>query len=523
MGLDGPPAAPVSPRPGGAAHPGGVPPGSYPPTNSAGGGGGNRIVWLTAAAVVAAMVLVGAAVVAVTRSPDDSATAVTSSETTTEDGSTGSTDGGDEPSTTTETTAGNGTTSTLGEVGDLAGTTVTIAGIESGDANIAGIEAAFDALREETGIDVLYTPYGLTSDLDVEIAGGNPPDIATFAQPIVLADYARSGDLVPMPTDVAADVSLVWNGEWTGLANVDGVQYGVPTKSDPKSLVWYQPARFDELGYTVPRSWDELTALTEQAAAPNGNTPWCVGIESSVATGWVFTDWVEDVLLRRHGPDVYDRWTTGELRFTEPEVVDSFQEVLDLWSVPGAVHAGSGSIVTTGWQDNADPLVEGACLMHRQGVFYSALFPGGTPIADGSAEAVDVFYLPSVDENRPLVTAGAWAAAFADRPEVWTVMRYLGSADYANNRQAAQAEFAGTDGHSGFLTAVNGVDRNLFSALDNSALDILAIAGPVRYDASDAMPAVIGSDVFWTASTDFVAGQITASEAAAEIDGAWPR
>ena len=317
-------------------------------------------------------------------------------------------------------------------------------------------------------------------------------------------------------------MSLVWSGAWTSLANVDGVQYGVPTKSDPKSLVWYQPARFDELGYSPPRSWDELVALTEEAAA-DGNTPWCVGIESGSATGWVFTDWVEDVMLRRHGPEVYDRWTTGELRFTEPEVVDAFQEVLDLWSIPGAVHADAGSIAATGWNDNAAPLVDGDCLMHRQGAFYSAIFPEGTPIADGSPGAVDVFYLPSVDENRPLVTAGAWAAAFDDRPEVWTVMRYLGSPEYANNRQAAQAAEVGPGGHANFLTAVNGVDRNLFSAIDNSILDILAIAGPIRYDASDAMPDVIGGDVFWAASTDFVSGQLTASEAAAEIDAAWPR
>jgi len=75
---------------------------------------------------------------------------------------------------------------------------------------------------------------------------------------------------------------------------------------------------------------------------------------------------------------------------------------------------------------------------------------------------------------------------------------------------------------TGFLTAVDGIDRNLFSPLENSMLDIVTVAGPVRYDASDAMPPQVGADSFWSAGTAFVAGDITAPEAAAAIDASWP-
>ena len=57
--------------------------------------------------------------------------------------------------------------------------------------------------------------------------------------------------------------------------------------------------------------------------------------------------------------------------------------------------------------------------MHRQASFFSGSISEGTPFADGSVDAVDVFYLPSEDDNRPILGAGSWAAASADRPEVW--------------------------------------------------------------------------------------------------------
>jgi len=36
-------------------------------------------------------------------------------------------------------------------------------------------------------------------------------------------------------------------------------------------------------GYKVRKTWDELMALTEQIAE-DGDTPWCIGIESGAAT-----------------------------------------------------------------------------------------------------------------------------------------------------------------------------------------------------------------------------------------------
>ena len=75
----------------------------------------------------------------------------------------------------------------------------------------------------------------------------------------------------------------------------------------PQVIVWYKPAVFEAGGYDIPQTWDELKALTDTMIA-DGNTPWCVGIESGQATGWTFTDWTEDLMLRYHGGEAYDQW-----------------------------------------------------------------------------------------------------------------------------------------------------------------------------------------------------------------------
>jgi alpha-glucoside transport system substrate-binding protein len=165
-----------------------------------------------------------------------------------------------------------------------------------------------------------------------------------------------------------------WSEAGPIFGNVDGTQYGVPVKTDLKSLVWYQPARFEAAGYEVPETFDEFTALVDQMDRRR-RKPLCVGIESGQATGWTYTDWVEDMVLRQHGPDVYDQWVSNEIPFNDPQIVESMQTVLDLWSEDN-VFASGGSIAATAFQDNGSR--SSTALLHApSGVVLRGLLPGG--------------------------------------------------------------------------------------------------------------------------------------------------
>lgn len=420
----------------------------------------------------------------------------------------------------TDTTAAPATTEAPA---DLAGTRVTVFGPEETEAEAGALQTALDALGAQTGIEIIYTGARDAADqINAQIAGGNPPDVFVFPQPGKLADFARQGALLPLPADVEAVMNDNHIEAWTSFGNVDGTQFGIPTKADLKSLVWYQPAKFATAGYDVPTTWDDLKALTNTMIA-DGNTPWCVGIESGPATGWAFTDWVEDLTLRFEGADFYDQWVAHEVPFSDERVVNIFNEVRDLWETDGAVFAAGGSISSTAFAANAEPLVEGRCFMHRQASFFSSFFPEGTPAADGSEGAIDVFYFPSVKGDKPVLGAGTLVGAFADRPEVWEVMKYFASAEYADARQQAQAiAQGGGSSLSGFLSPAVTANLDNYQPLEQSFLEILSTAEVVRFDGSDLMPTAVGAGSFWTEGTSFINGQLTAEEAAAAIDATWP-
>jgi alpha-glucoside transport system substrate-binding protein len=399
---------------------------------------------------------------------------------------------------------------------------VTVFGVEDSENEAGAMQDALTEFGEANGIEITYVGRrDFEQQINAQVLGGNPPDIGAFPQPGKLKQFATDGDLIPVPDDVVASVSEGWADSYLAFSNVDGTQYGVPFKSDLKSLVWYVPSAWEEAGYTVPETLTDFRALVDEMIA-NGDTPFCVGIESGPATGWPFTDWVEELVLRDQGIDYYNQWVAHEVPFNDQPVVDTFNEVAGpdgFWTKDGAVFASGGSIAATAFGDNGTPLVEGQCMMHRQASFYAAFFPEGTEFGDGPGQ-VNTFYFPA-DEGHPVLVGGINAGAFRDAPEVWQVMEYLGSAEFANARQAAQVERVG-GGSSGFLTGNSNADPSGWSEQEQGFLEQLATADPAAFDASDDMPAEVGSGAFWTEGTSFVNGDVDAQGATDNIESSWP-
>ncbi len=398
-------------------------------------------------------------------------------------------------------------------------TEILVTGPERSEEQAGALQEVLGAWGEANGVEVTYLGSAdWEAEINTQVEGGNPPDISIFPQPGKLADFARAGYVVPV-----ADFALAendWSDAWNVFGVVDGVTYGVPVKSDMKSLVWYKPATFAEAGYEVPTTFaDFLTLVDTMANDGSGTKPLCVGIESGQATGWTYTDWVEEMVLRQHGAEVYDGWVSHEIPFSDPRIMESMQAVVDLWTEDN-VYAASGTIAATAFGDNGIPLVEGDCYMHRQASFFSGFIPEGTVFGP---EGVDVFYFPDINGDAPVLGAGTLAAAFNADPNVHALLGYMSSAEYAEARQQAQQALkGGSPALSGFLSAAQGQDLSVYEPLEQSILNALASAGIVRFDASDLMPADVGAGTFWTEGTSLVNGDITVEEAAAAIDASWP-
>ena len=374
-----------------------------------------------------------------------------------------------------------------------------------------GLLDSFAAFEEETGIDVQYQgDRSFEEQIGVRVDGGDPPDIAFFPQPGKIADFAP--DLVPLTDDVLATVEENFDAGWTDLVTVDGDIMAIPAKADLKSLVWYSPTAFAEAGYEVPESMEDLLAMADQMVA-DGNTPFCIGIGSDAATGWPMTDWIEDFMLRLEGPEVYDQWWQHEIPFDDPAVVGVAQFVVDLWSTPGYVFGGMQNIAATPFAEAGLPLLDGDCMMHRQGNFYAANWPDGTTL--GEDGDVNAFYLPTFadqDFGRVTLSGGIYAAAFSDRPEVLETMQFIASTGYSDARAPV----------GGFLSPNRNTDTGLYpTEIEQNFASILADADPVRFDASDLMPGAVGAGTFWSAAVDMTTGA-SVEQALGEVEASFP-
>jgi alpha-glucoside transport system substrate-binding protein len=279
-----------------------------------------------------------------------------------------------------------------------------------------------------------------------------------------------------------------------------------------KSLVWYPKQAFEAKGYEVPTTWEELIALSDQIVA-DGGVPWCIGIESEDATGWVGTDWIEDILLRTAPPETYDAWVRHDLLFDSPEIRRAFEIMGQIWLNDAYVYGGTANILTEDFFDSPLHLFDDppGCYLHRQATFALTFFPADARFG----RDYDFFYLPPIDPEfgKPVLGAGTVLAMVNDRPEVREVMRYLTTAELT---QALVK-------HGGFLTPHRETPIEWFpSTRDLRFFQILLGADTYRFDGSDLMPEQVGLGSFYRGITDWIKGA-DLDRVLKEIDNSWPQ
>ena len=287
--------------------------------------------------------------------------------------------------------------------------------------------------------------------------------------------------------------------------------YGIFYRVSVKSLVWYSPDNFEDNGYEIPQTMEELVSLTEKMAS-DGNTPWCIGLGSGGATGWPATDWMEDIMLRTHSPDVYDMWVSNEMPFNDPRVIEAMDVFGSFALNDKYVSGGTKAVATTDFRDSPKGLFTSPpkCMMHRQASFIPAFFPEGTK----AGEDVDFFYFPafaSKDLGRPVLGAGTVLTATNNKPATTEFMKFL-------MHPEAHERFMGK---GGFLTPHTGVDKGKYASDSFRGLhDILTGATTFRFDGSDLMPGAVGAGSFWTGMVDYVNGK-SAKDVADAIQASW--
>lgn len=402
--------------------------------------------------------------------------------------------------------------------GEYAGTVVSMTGPFTDEDEVKFNTAVAD-FETWTGIDIQYTgSKEFEAVIRAAVEGGAPPDIVDFPQPGLLRQFVDDGYVVDVSTFMNEEwLTSNYAQSWQDMANMGDITAGVWNRYNGKSLVWYPIQAFEEAGYEVPTTWDELIALSDQIVA-DGSNPWCIGIESGAATGWAATDWMEEIMLRTTSLENYDAWSfpadaESRLSFTDPVVVAAAERLASVWFAEDYVYGGREAIAGTSFGDSPTPMFDSppGCYMHKQGNFITSFFPEGTV----AGEDYSFFYLPGIDEEygSPFLVAGDIYSMFNDRPEVRAAL------DFFSRGESVRGWLAS----GGALSPHNDTDLEWYgSDLERGIAELASNATAVRFDGSDLMPGVVGAGSFWKGMTDWVSGTLDLETALAEIDAAWP-
>lgn len=437
-----------------------------------------------------------------------------------DDGEGGGTETETGGATETEATGGEtgGETGGATEATDLGGAQVSIFGAPTsieGDAINQVIEEHFN---QPYNADAFYEGSdSFETQIKIRIDGGNPPDLALYPQPGSIIEQAEAGNAIALE-DLGFDIAELEDrfGEYLmSLGEYEGKHYGIPTNANYKSLVWHNAPVFEAEGYEAPETWEDMMALSQQMA-DDGYTPWVVGTGSDDATGWPATDFLEDIVLRSQGTEVYDQWVNHEIPFDDPAIVAAGERFGEILFTEGWLVGGDASNVPSiDFRDAPAAIIgeEPDGLLMRQASFITNFFP------EGSEYGTDygVFPFPTIDGNDGALIAGEFAVVFNDRPEVRQFIDVFTGAE----AQCAQGSIEGVSRISPNTNTTADCYENEIVATSAESIINALNEGTARFDASDLMPSEVGSGTFWTAMNEWMRGK-DLEQALADVEASWP-
>jgi alpha-glucoside transport system substrate-binding protein len=456
-----------------------------------------------------------------------------------DDGDSTATTAADAGGGSTETTAADagGTETTAADAGDAGAMAAefTLFGAPGGDEGKA-IEGFLDAYNAETGSNIVYTgSEDFEAQLRIRVEGGDPPAVAFTPQPASVCAFANDGHLVSMEdmgfdiAEMEANHSKFWMD--LGLCD-DGMHYGIPWFPNYKSIIFYHEPTFTANGYEIPETWDAMMSLSQQIV-DDGLNPWCFGFESGGATGWPGTDWLEDILVRQSGGEVYADWFNHDIPFNDASVVSAFDKFGELFFAEGFVLGGAGNVAGVAFGDAPGPLFndpDPGCLMLKQGSFITNFFADTANYDEGEESEIKTFPFPTIDGNTGAMGGGDTIMVFDAAPANVEAVKAWPTTDWQCTLASASgggvAKYGG-HGVEGIERLPGHKDANLdcyetdqAKAFAGAVTEALA-ANSFVFDASDLMPPEVGQGSFWEGMINWSTGT-AAQEVADTVEASWP-
>jgi ABC-type glycerol-3-phosphate transport system substrate-binding protein len=402
------------------------------------------------------------------------------------------------------TTSGGATTT----ASDVRGS-VSVIGIWTGDEQ-RSFQAVIDKFNEQyPDVTVRYTSAGdnLPTVVGTAVEGGNPPDIATIAQPGLIREFQRKGALRPM--DYATDtVSANYAPDFVDLGTIDGRLYSFVYKGANKSTVWFNVQAARNAGVADPATWDEFLSNARTFEA-SGVPAYSIG----GADGWTLTDLFENIYLREAGPTKYDQLAEHRIPWTDPSVRAALRTMAQVLGDRANIVGGTQGALQTEFPASVEAVftdpARGAQVI--EGDFVPGVVAESTRLRAGTGFGVYPF--PNIGATEDAVVGGGDSiTTFRDTPAIRAFVEFLASTDGAST----WAE------RGGFSSPNRTVSPDVYpDEITRTVATAIANARTFRFDMSDLAPAAFGGTPGqgeWKILQDFLADPSDINGTAAALE-----
>ena len=354
-----------------------------------------------------------------------------------------------------------------------------------------------DLIAEELGIKIKYNAISDPETFIIE----NPDSkgsIAIIPNPQGVVNLAERKLIFNLENIVVDNdsISNLYSNHLTSIVSHEGSLYAGWTRLFPNSLIWYDISKIKKYENIKFENFNNLILETKKIA-DNGESPWCANSESSASTGWIQTNWLEDVILSKYGPEIYDRWSKLEIKASNVKIYNSMKVVGDFIFYQNLIQGGDRGIIDKEFRNLPKVLLndENSCFLTWSGHYFRYY------IDEDYKYGVDfgVSNFPPINYKNTIVGIGDSVVLLKNDNLSQTIISKMLSSDFGKK----WASYENTE----YISAnKNFNDKNINNELTKYEFEVVHKAlndDLFRYDASEIMPRPIGSNLLWKFFREF--------------------
>ncbi len=354
-------------------------------------------------------------------------------------------------------------------------------------------------IENSTGLKIKYEIY---SDIETHLADNQNTDIdiAIIPNPQGVINLGERSVVKSINNIISTDtLNNYYSKHLQSITTSENSikNYGAFFRLFPNSMIWYNVDKYNDIGSPEFQSYDEILEFTLNYSKKNKNL-WCLDIESGASTGWIATNWLEDIILSEYGPELYDEWSNQNILSSEKKILNSISSIGKLLFIDNAVYGTNKRVVRKEFRNNFKNLLseDVDCVFSWAGHYASFYMPKDKTFGID----YNFFKFPSTtNSNTSIVGIGDILTVLNHSDPTVKVFNLLiddsFGKEWMNKKDAT------------YIPA-NKQNKNLImnplTYKESKLIKASLIENTFRYDASELMERKIGADALWVALRNYI-------------------